>query len=111
MGPVEKGPFYAYNVYPGDVGTYGGVVSDTEARVVREVGSVIPGLYATGISTASVMGRCYLGARSSIGPLGLPRRQTCRQRRQPHRVYVAQLMRSAGLLPALTRWNETSLRP
>ena len=27
-----------------------------------------PGLYATGISTASVMGRAYPGAGSSIGP-------------------------------------------
>ena len=68
MGPVEKGPFYAYKVYPGDVGTYGGVVTDTEARVLRDDGSVIPGLYATGISTASVMGRCYPGAGSSVGP-------------------------------------------
>ncbi len=68
LGPVEEGPFYAYKVYPGDVGTYGGVVTDTEARVLREDGSVIPGLYATGISTASVMGRCYPGAGSSVGP-------------------------------------------
>lgn len=68
LGPVEKAPFYAYKVYPGDVGTYGGVVTDTEARVLRADGSVIPGLYATGISTASVMGRCYPGAGSSVGP-------------------------------------------
>jgi 3-oxosteroid 1-dehydrogenase len=68
MGTVEKGPFYAYKVYPGDVGTYGGVVTDAEARVLREDGTVIPGLYATGISTASVMGRCYPGAGSSVGP-------------------------------------------
>lgn len=68
MGPIEVGPYYAYKVYPGDVGTYGGVVTDVNARVLREDGSVIPGLYATGISTASVMGRCYPGAGSSVGP-------------------------------------------
>jgi len=68
MGPIEKGPFYAYKFYPGDVGTYGGVVTDTNARVLREDGSVIPGLYATGISTASVMGRAYPGAGASVGP-------------------------------------------
>ena len=68
MGKVEQGPFYAYKIYPGDVGTYGGVVTDVDARVLREDGSVIPGLYATGISTASVMGRCYPGAGSSVGP-------------------------------------------
>jgi 3-oxosteroid 1-dehydrogenase len=68
LGTIEKGPFYAYQFYPGDVGTYGGVITDTEARVLREDGSVIPGLYATGISTASVMGRAYPGAGASVGP-------------------------------------------
>jgi 3-oxosteroid 1-dehydrogenase len=68
LGSIDRAPFYAVPVYPGDVGTYGGVVTDEHARVLREDGSVIPGLYATGVSTASVMGRCYPGAGSSVGP-------------------------------------------
>jgi 3-oxosteroid 1-dehydrogenase len=68
LGPIDKGPFYAAPMVPGDVGTYGGVVTDVNARVLREDGSVIEGLYATGISTASVMGRIYPGAGSSVGP-------------------------------------------
>lgn len=68
LGTIEKAPFYAMPVVPGDVGTYGGVVTDAHARVLRSDGSVIEGLYATGISTASVMGRYYPGAGSSIGP-------------------------------------------
>ena len=68
MAPVEKAPFYAYQFYPGDVGTYGGVVTDSHARVLREDGTVIPGLYATGTTTAGVMGRAYPGAGASIGP-------------------------------------------
>jgi 3-oxosteroid 1-dehydrogenase len=68
IGTIEKGPFFAYQFYPGDVGTYGGVITDTNARVLREDGTVIPGLYATGISTASVMGRAYPGAGASVGP-------------------------------------------
>jgi 3-oxosteroid 1-dehydrogenase len=68
LGTVEKAPFYAAQVVPGDVGTYGGVVTDTYARVLREDGTPIEGLYATGTSTASVMGRIYPGAGSSIGP-------------------------------------------
>ncbi|MEW9856440.1 FAD-binding protein [Novosphingobium rhizovicinum] len=68
LGTLEQGPFYAYRLYPGDVGTYGGVVTDCEARVLREDGSAIPGLYATGTSTASVMGRAYPGAGASVGP-------------------------------------------
>jgi 3-oxosteroid 1-dehydrogenase len=68
LGAIDRAPFYAVTVYPGDVGTYGGVVTDSNARVLREDGSVIPGLYATGVSTASVMGRTYPGAGSSVGP-------------------------------------------
>jgi len=68
LGAIDEAPFYAVPIYPGDVGTYGGVVTDAHARVLREDGSVIPGLYATGVSTASVMGRAYPGAGSSVGP-------------------------------------------
>jgi 3-oxosteroid 1-dehydrogenase len=68
MGRIEKGPFYAVDVIPGDVSTYGGVVTDTHSRVLRGDGSVIDGLYATGVSTASAMGRVYPGAGASIGP-------------------------------------------
>lgn len=68
LGSVEKGPFYAMQLYPGDVSTFGGLVTDSQARVLREDGSVIPGLYATGTSTASVMGGVEPGAGGSIGP-------------------------------------------
>ena len=68
LGPIARAPFYAVPVVPGDVGTFGGVVTDARARVLASDGSVIPGLYATGVSTASVMGRHYLGAGASIGP-------------------------------------------
>jgi 3-oxosteroid 1-dehydrogenase len=68
LGSIAEPPFYAVPVVPGDVGTYGGVVTDAYARVLRVDGSVIPGLYATGVSTASVMGRAYPGAGSSVGP-------------------------------------------
>jgi 3-oxosteroid 1-dehydrogenase len=68
LGSIVEAPFYALPVVPGDVGTYGGVVTDEFARVLREDRTVIPGLYATGVSTASVMGRAYPGAGSSVGP-------------------------------------------
>jgi 3-oxosteroid 1-dehydrogenase len=68
LGTVEKGPFFAVQIYPGDVGTFGGVITDEHARVRHEDGSVIEGLYATGTTTASVMGRTYPGAGCSIGP-------------------------------------------
>ncbi|MFT5481409.1 MAG: 3-oxosteroid 1-dehydrogenase [Halieaceae bacterium] len=68
LGTLEQGPFYAIPVVPGDVGTFGGVLTDEHSRVVRDDGSVIPGLYATGVATGSVMGRMYPGAGCSLGP-------------------------------------------
>lgn len=68
LGTIEEGPFYAIQLYPGDVSTFGGLVTDAQARVLREDGSVIEGLYATGTSTASAFGRRSPGAGASIGP-------------------------------------------
>ncbi|MFT4110688.1 FAD-binding protein [Propionicimonas sp.] len=68
LGPLEKGPFEAVRVVPGDLGTKGGLVTDENARVLREDGSVIEGLYAAGNNSASVMGRTYPGPGSTLGP-------------------------------------------
>lgn len=68
LGTIEKAPFYALPVYPGDLSTFGGLLTDTHARVLRADGSTIEGLYATGTSTASVMGKTAPGAGASIGP-------------------------------------------
>ncbi len=68
VGAIAKAPFYATRIYPGDVGTFGGVVTDERARVLRVDGSIIEGLYATGNCTSSVMGRSYPGAGASIAP-------------------------------------------
>ena len=66
LGGIERAPFYAAEIYPGDAGTSGGIVTDEYARVCRTDHSVVPGLYATGNSTASVFGRRYGGAGASI---------------------------------------------
>ena len=68
LGPLEKGPFAAYRVVIGDLGTKGGVVTDPDGRALREDGTVIDGLYAAGNNSASVMGRTYPGPGSTIGP-------------------------------------------
>jgi 3-oxosteroid 1-dehydrogenase len=68
LGRIDKRPFYAVEVVPGDVSTYGGAVTDLHGRVVRANGDTIEGLYACGVSTASVMGGVYPGAGASIGP-------------------------------------------
>jgi 3-oxosteroid 1-dehydrogenase len=68
LGPIEKPPFYALKIWPGDLGTMGGLLTDEHARVLRKDGSVIRGLYASGNNTAAVMGRTYPGPGSTIGP-------------------------------------------
>lgn len=68
MGRIDTGPYYAVTVVPGDVSTYGGIVTDANSRVLKADGSPIEGLYATGVSTASPMGRVYPGAGASVGP-------------------------------------------
>lgn len=68
LGKIEKAPFYAVDCVPGDVSTYGGVITDVNSRVIKADGTPIPGLYACGVSTASPMGKVYPGAGASVGP-------------------------------------------
>jgi 3-oxosteroid 1-dehydrogenase len=66
VGPLDRAPYYATKVYPADVGTCGGVITNEHAQVLDEHDRVIEGLYATGNTTATVMGRTYPGAGASI---------------------------------------------
>ena len=68
LAPIEKPPFYAVKVYPGDLGTKGGVVTDPQGRALDTAGRPIPGLYAAGNCSASMMGETYPGAGGTIGP-------------------------------------------
>jgi 3-oxosteroid 1-dehydrogenase len=68
LAPLEKPPFYAVEVHPGDLGTKGGLVTDSNARVLDARGDPIIGLYATGNCTASVMGDGYPGAGATLAP-------------------------------------------
>ena len=68
LDEIVKGPFYAIRCEAGDLGTKGGLVCDANSRVLREDGTVIDGLYATGNTSASVMGNEYAGAGATIGP-------------------------------------------
>ncbi|MFD0591471.1 FAD-binding protein [Catellatospora coxensis] len=68
LGALEKGPFTAIKLVPGDLGTKGGLLTDEHARVLDGDGAPIAGLYGAGNSTASVMGRTYPGPGSTIGP-------------------------------------------
>ncbi|MFC4603977.1 FAD-binding protein [Rhodococcus kronopolitis] len=68
LDEIVKGPFYAIRCEAGDLGTKGGLVTDENSRVLRADGTAIDGLFATGNTTASVMGNEYAGAGATIGP-------------------------------------------
>ena len=68
LRPLTEGPFYAMPIYPGDIGTNGGLRTNARAQVVDNAGVAIPGLYAGGNNAASSMGESYPGAGVTIGP-------------------------------------------
>jgi 3-oxosteroid 1-dehydrogenase len=68
LGPIDKAPFYGVRIYPGELGTKGGVAVDANARVLREDGSVIEGLYAIGNCSSPVTGSTYPASGSTLAP-------------------------------------------
>ncbi|MGW0248242.1 3-oxosteroid 1-dehydrogenase [Nocardia goodfellowii] len=68
LAALVQGPFYAAKIVPGDLGTKGGLVTDTAGRVLREDNTVIEGLYASGNCSSPVMGHTYAGPGATIGP-------------------------------------------
>lgn len=68
LAPLKKGPYYAMRLDAGDIGTKGGLLTNEYAQVVSQDGEPIPGLYAIGNCSASVMGTSYPGAGGTLGP-------------------------------------------
>ncbi|MDJ0394869.1 FAD-binding protein [Rhodococcus sp. G-MC3] len=68
MDVLDKSPYYAVRMRAGDLGTKGGVVYNENGQVLRADGGIIAGLYATGNTSAAVMGNDYAGAGATIGP-------------------------------------------
>jgi 3-oxosteroid 1-dehydrogenase len=68
LGPIDEPPYYAIEIFPGDLGTRGGLNVDVDARVLKESGEIIEGLYAVGNCSAAVMGPTYPGAGGTLGP-------------------------------------------
>jgi 3-oxosteroid 1-dehydrogenase len=67
MVPIETGPFHAAAFGLSDLGTKGGLVTDSHARVLDPQGKPIGGLYAAGNTMAAVTGSVYPGGGSPIG--------------------------------------------
>lgn len=63
MVPIKAAPFYAVRAYCVTRGIAGGIKTTTGAEVVREDGSVIEGLYASGaVASRPFYGGAYQGA-------------------------------------------------
>jgi len=68
LGPITTAPFYALRLYPSDIGTSAGLVTDEAARVLDSAGRPIEGLYACGNDMQSIMGGTYPGPGITLGP-------------------------------------------
>jgi len=68
LRPLDKPPYYAVRIHPGDIGTSMGLAVDAHARVLRQDRSVITGLYACGNDMNSIMAGTYPGAGITLGP-------------------------------------------
>ncbi|MHC9291449.1 FAD-binding protein [Mycobacterium sp. LTG2003] len=64
---IEKAPFHAAAFGISDLGTKGGLRTDTAARVLDASGAVIEGLYAAGNTMAAPSGTAYPGGGNPIG--------------------------------------------
>ncbi|KJE24306.1 succinate dehydrogenase/fumarate reductase flavoprotein subunit [Frankia torreyi] len=64
--PVDRAPYYAVRIYPGTLGTNGGLRTDVNGQVRRARGGVIEGLYAAGNAAASPLGWGYPGGGTTL---------------------------------------------
>lgn len=68
LAPIVTPPFYAVAVYPGDLGTSAGLITNEHAQVLDDAGHVIEGLYACGNDMSSIMKGAYPGPGITLGP-------------------------------------------
>ena len=72
--PVATGPFMAIPLCAGITYTMGGITIDASARVLKNDGQPIPGLYAAGSTTGGLEGgdrSAYIGGLTKAGVQGL----------------------------------------
>ena len=68
VAPIARAPFYAVALYPADLGTAAGLVTNADAQVLRADGQPIGGLYACGNDMNSIMNGHYPGPGITLGP-------------------------------------------
>ncbi|KRE20818.1 FAD-binding dehydrogenase [Bosea sp. Root483D1] len=68
VAPLGPGPFYAVRIVPGSLGTFAGLKTDAQARVLDARDAPIPGLYAVGNDMSSMMAGRYPAGGITLGP-------------------------------------------
>ena len=68
LGTLERGPFYAFEIHSGALGTKGGPRVDPHGSVLDLDGDPIAGLYAAGNVMGSPFGMTYGGPGGTLGP-------------------------------------------
>ncbi|MFK4497056.1 succinate dehydrogenase/fumarate reductase flavoprotein subunit [Bradyrhizobium japonicum] len=68
VAPILRAPFFAMRIHPADLGTAIGMKVDAQARVLREDGTPVAGLYACGNDMGSIMNGNYPGPGIMLGP-------------------------------------------
>ena len=66
LAPILEPPFYAAAIWPGALGTSGGLQTNTFAQVLNVWGKIIPGLYAVGNTAASPLAGGYPGGGGTL---------------------------------------------
>jgi len=67
LGPLSHPPYYAVEVFEGDLGTYVGLKTNQHAEVLDSQDRPIPGLYACGLDAHSVFSGHYPSGGGSLG--------------------------------------------
>lgn len=91
--PLETPPFYAIRMVIGDIGTFAGLATDAQARVLDAARRPVEGLYAVGNDAQSIMGGNYPGAGITLGPAltfgyiaGMALAESARKGKPAHRI-------------------------
>ncbi len=66
--PIDRPPYYAIAIFPGDLGTAAGLATDRNGQVLDQHDRPIAGLYSCGNDMASVMEGAYPGPGITLGP-------------------------------------------
>jgi 3-oxosteroid 1-dehydrogenase len=68
LGPIDRAPFLAMPFNRSILGSKGGARTNAKGQVLRADRTVIPGLYAAGLSMANPIGARAIGPGTTIGP-------------------------------------------